>query len=199
MLPPLIQKNRFVVLDLESTGVNLYRDEVVQIAVIQVDYGRPRIRAVSYVQPKRAISDGAMAAHGITWDILKHAPTLAEVWADFEQLMSDRVLLGYGIARFDVPLLARQLAEGGLRFDRPGLDVLPWERRLGGKGKHNLAAAAERWGVPLLPRHDALADCRMTWNVFLKLAELHPELGAAKIGEIFTFREAPPLPANLAL
>lgn len=198
-LPRVVRENRFAVLDLETTGVNKLRDEVVQIAIVQVDHGRPRIRASSYVQPKRIISEGAMAAHGITWDILEHAPTLAEVWPEFRALIGDRCLLGYSIKTFDHPLLTRQLAESGVSFDAPAVDVLAWERKFGGKGRHNLVAAAERWGVPVLPRHEAMADCRMCWNVFVQLASRFDELGSAALEDILDLQPAPPLPENIIL
>lgn len=198
-LPRIVRENRFAVLDLETTGVNKLRDEIVQIAIVQIDHGRPRIRASTYVQPKRIISEGAMKAHGITWDVLEHAPKLAEVWPELQVLIGDRCLLGYGIKTFDHPLLMRQLAENGISFDAPAVDVLPFERKYGGKGRHNLLAAAERWGVPILPRHEAMADCRMTWNVFVRLATQFDELGSAALADILAVREAPPLPDDIAL
>ncbi|APU88989.1 DNA polymerase III subunit epsilon-like protein [Virus Rctr197k] len=198
-LPRIVRENRFLVLDVETTGLNTLRDEVVQIAVVQVDHGRPALRASSYVQPKRIISDGALAAHGITWDVLEHAPPLGMVWKDFAALINGRCLLGFGLARFDVPLLSRQLGEHGLLFEHKALDVLPWERKFGGKGKHNLKAAAERWGVPVLAQHDALADCRMTWNVFLQLAQRHPELGEAELDDVLSVLGPTKLPDDLVI
>lgn len=182
MLPRLIAENRFAVLDLETTGVDTRRDEMVQFAVIQVDFGRPRIRASSYIQPTRDIHPEAMSKHGITWDVLQHAPRLEDVIPELRMLIGDRCLLGFGIKRFDYPLIRRQFAAAGISYSPSVVDVLPWERQLtpkepGVRLKHNLVAAAERWGVPILEKHDALDDCRMTWNVFCQLALLFPELG----------------------
>lgn len=193
MLPPLIAENRFAVVDCETTGVNIHRDEVIQIAIIQIDHGRPRFRTTCYVQPTRIIAEHAMDKHGITWDVLQHAPRFGDVADEILSFIGNRTLLGYQVDRFDCVFLRRQLAESGRSFNTDALDVLKYERKFGGKGKHNLVAAAERWEVPILRAHDAFDDCRMTWNVFLQLASRHPELGSAPLHEVLTLRAAAPL------
>lgn len=197
-LPRIVQENRYAVIDCETTGVNINRDEIVQVAIAQIDNGRPAIRASTFVQPKRIISDEAIAKHGITWDVLQHAPPLTAVWPELRALISDRCLIGYNVS-FDYKLLCRQLGENGIQFDAPALDVLAWERKFAGKGgKHNLVAAAERWGVPVLAHHEALADCRMCWNIFVQLASRFEELGNAVLADILSIRTVA-LPDNLAL
>lgn len=198
-LPKLIRENRFCVIDCETTGVNIHRDELVQFAVVQVDYGRPSIRASSLVRPHRRIADGAIDAHGLTWQMLEHAPELTEVWPDFRTLIGSRTLVGFNVA-FDHRILSRQLAENGVQFDAGAVDVLTWERRFAGKGgKHNLLACIERWELPVLEAHDALADCRMTWNLFVTLAARFPELGELALEEALAIKPAPPLSADVKL
>lgn len=202
MLPRIITENRFAVVDIESTGVNTRQDEVIQVAIVQIDHGRPRIRASSFVQPKRAkISDGAYAKHGIDWRQLEHAPRLEEIAGDIIALIGDRCLLGFGINRFDFPMLQRQFTAACIHWNPAVLDVLTWERRLHKEkgSKHNLAAAAERWGVPMLQHHDALDDCRMTWNIFLQLALRFEALGTLALTDALTKPAEEPLPEGLAL
>jgi DNA polymerase III epsilon subunit-like protein len=206
-LPRLVRENTFCVLDLESTGLSTSRDQIVQIALAQIDHGLPRFRMTAYVRPSIPVSDAALAVHDIGWEILEHAHPFAGLADDVVSFIGKRCLVGFGIGRFDHPMLARQLGEAGRVLNLPVLDVLTWERKLskllpGGleKGaKHNLRAAAERWNVNVLEGHDALEDCRMAWNVLLTMAARFPELGDLELAAAVTTKETEPLPAALAL
>jgi DNA polymerase III epsilon subunit family exonuclease len=199
--PRIVRENRFCVIDLEATGLGR-NDEIIQVALVQVDRGQVRLRVASYVRPVRAsIAEDAYAKHGLGFEVLQHAPTLAEIADDILHVVGGRTLLGFNAARFDYPLLQRSLQGLGKPFDRGVLDVLKWERRLfSEKGaKHNLAVVAERYGITQRAHHDALDDCRVTWNVFLKLAEQHEALGNLELREALDVHETPPLPEGLLL
>lgn len=194
-LPPLIQQNRFAVLDIETTGLSRHKDEVIQVAVAQVDYGRPRFRGVVHVRPTRTIHPEALAVHGISFEVLQHAFPFETLAPDILTLIGERTLLGYGSSTLDIPILQRQFAEqAGRRFDPPSLDVLSWTRKLLPKTeKKNLKSAATFLEVPLLEGHDAFDDIRMTWNVFITLAARHETLGQAVLDDTLSTRPVPEL------
>lgn len=199
--PRIVRENCFCVLDLEATGLSP-RDEIIQVAAIQIDRGCIGLRAASYVRPLTAkIGDGAYAKHGIDYTTLQHAPTFEEIAGDLEVLIGNRCLLGFGIERFDYPMLARHYARYGQPFYRRTLDVLLWERKLfTEKGaKHNLNVVAERYGIVQRAHHDALDDCRTTWNVFLRLAAQHEALGELELHEAAVDHEPEPLPEGVSL
>lgn len=189
MQPALVAENRYAVIDVETNVVYSTTAEIIQIAVIQIDYGRPRFRTSCYIQPLRTLSPGAVEKHNITWDVLQHAPRFADVAAELLSYIGDRVLLGYNSDRFDYRILKRQLAEAGHTVNLAGLDVLHWERKLAGPGgKHNLTAAIERWELPLYQAHDAFDDARMTWNLFCRLCERCLEFGALPLADALTMK-----------
>lgn len=192
-LPAIVKENRFAVLDVETTGLSRHRDEVIQVAIAQVDYGRPRFRGYVHVRPSRTIHPEAQAVHGITFEVLQHAFPFADLAPTILELIGGRTILGYGSSTLDLPILKRQFVEETtLKFDPPSLDVLTWARRfLPKEEKKTLKNAAALVGVPVLDAHDAFDDCRMTWNVFVTLAATYTELGIAPLEEILSTRPVP--------
>lgn len=192
VLPPLIAQHRYAVIDCESTGLNRHKDEVIQLALVQVDHGRLRFRVWTHVQPTVTIHPAAGDVHGIDFATLQHAPPFGAIAEDLLRFIGTRTVLGWSCDSLDIPVLKRQFAEAGMSWTPTVIDILKHERRLAGpsSGKHNLGAAAERWGVPSLPRHDALNDCRTAWNIFVTLAGRFPEFGALPLEEALTTKIA---------
>lgn len=187
MIPPdIILKNRFAVLDIETTGVNHFTDEVVQVGIVQVDNGRPGMRAWTFVKPEKPIPQEATALHGITNAMVSNAPRFRDIAPDIVGLVGERCIVGYNVAGFDVPFLRRKMAVLGPDWGwNPAiLDVFHLVRKYDKKpetaaaGYHKLAQVAARYGLAVGKAHDAIEDCRMAWSVFDKLAREIPEIGS---------------------
>lgn len=195
-LPRLVRENRFAAVDVETNGLSR-QAEVIQLAIVQVDYGKPKLRAMTYVQPERPIDPGAQEVHGIDWYVLETAPRFAEVVDDVLTLIEGRCLIGYNINTFDYPILDRELMRAGRRWNPQVLDVLRWERKLTPKKgeRHTLMAAVDRWGVTTqgaVRMHNAFDDTRLTWNLFLRMAEERPEFGDLPLEAALTRHPTPP-------
>lgn len=176
-VPSIIAENRFAVLDLETTGLSRKKDEIVQVAVAQIDKGQPRFRISCLVKPDVEIQPKAQEVHGISKEQLVYSPAFKDIAKELLLHIGDRCLLGYNILRFDHGFLDRQLGEAGLHVDWDILDVYIWAKRHGTHEQNSLGAAAARHGVVTRDRHDAFGDVRATWGLFVKLARAHPELG----------------------
>jgi DNA polymerase-3 subunit epsilon len=186
-LPPLLVNERFVLLDLETTGLSTKKAEPVQIAFAHIDHGQTGLRGYYTVKPACPIDEGAMQKHGYTEEKLAHSPAFEHIAHDLLQIIGDRVVLGWGVKRFDIPILKRMLyetTESSPEFRV--LDVLLWDKKVGPDRKHSLGVAAEHWGIPLDMPHDAWHDCRAAWGIFCCLAAAHPEVGNATIEEALT-------------
>lgn len=159
----LLHSGRFAVLDIESTGVNIARDRIVQVAVVQVDEGKVKLRASWYIYPERPVGEAANI-HGITDERLASAATFSEVARDILSVIGDRVVVGYNAARFDAPILATHFARAGIEWQPKGvLDA--WHIVQFDAGSMRLSAAAAHYGVEIKQSHDALDDVRVCWNV----------------------------------
>jgi DNA polymerase III epsilon subunit family exonuclease len=164
----LFYRERFAVIDIESTGVHPTYDAIVQLAVVQVDCGLIKLRASWYINPERPVGPAA-AIHGITDDQLQSAAPFRDVAADIFAAIGDRIVVGYNVAKFDVPILRNHLARVGLTWEpRQVLDA--WHIVSADAGSKRLSAAASHYGVAVNKAHDALDDVRTCWNVLTRAA-----------------------------
>jgi DNA polymerase-3 subunit epsilon len=189
-IPRIIKENKFAVLDTETTGLSRKLDQIIQLAIIQIDYGSPRFRTIVQCKPTCEIKPGAAKVHGITAERLALAPRFESVANEITDFIGERCLLGYNILKFDWPILSRQYAESAMAVPSPKLlDVLKFERKYGGEGKHDLATAVQRWGVTVNHQHEALEDCRATWAVFVAIARQQAALGDASLLQAIALQE----------
>jgi DNA polymerase III epsilon subunit family exonuclease len=159
----------YVVFDTETTGTDVGRDEVVELAAVRVRQGRPAETFHTLVRSRRPVPPGATAIHGYTDRDLEGQPRLEEVWPHFRAFAGDDLLVAHNGHRFDVPLL-RRLTDGcggleGLSF----LDTLPLARSLFPVGSLRLENLAAKFGVDRGRGHRALDDCLCLAGVFERL------------------------------
>jgi DNA polymerase III epsilon subunit-like protein len=179
-LPRIIAENRLAVFDTETTGLSIRTDEIVQMAVCQMDNGRPHLRVFCTICPSTLVKEGAFRKHGLSNEKLAFSPHFADIIDEMLAFIGDRTLLGWGIRKFDLPILNRQLAPRVL--DRPFIDALLWNRRYE-DGSHALDDAAHRHNITCNGRHDAFTDCKITWSVFCSMANRY-EFGQLSLEEV---------------
>ena len=109
-----------VVLDLETTGSAPALDRIVEIAVVRVEPCTRVSHLATLVHPGVPIPPEATAIHGITDDAVASAPPFTAIARDVATLLEDADLCGYNLRRFDVPVLAAELARAGLSFSLTG-------------------------------------------------------------------------------
>lgn len=184
------------VFDLESTGLDTAEDRIVQIAILQIDGGKPGRFWSSLIDPGCFIPPESSAVHGITDRDVIHAPRIAAVAPTILGLIRGRGLVAYNGARFDLPMLRCELARSGVSIrDRRVLDPLVWVREVDrfvrGSGRHKLTAVCERWGIELDGQaHDARTDVRACWRVLEALPERVPEWADLGIGAVLDRQDA---------
>lgn len=156
-----------VFFDIESTGLNVIRDRIVQIALIKYFAdGREPQELEMLINPGIPISQEAMDVHGITPDKLKNKPGFRDVAQQLYDFIGDADLSGYNSDRFDVPMLMEEFSRAGINLDmsiRKSIDV----QKIFYKMEPRTLKAALRLfcGKTLEDAHDALADVRATVDV----------------------------------
>ena len=155
--------------DIESTGLNVMRDRILQIAFIKFpkDGGEP-IELEMMINPGIPISEEAMNVHGITPDMLRNKPSFKDVAEKMFQFIGTADLSGYNSDRFDIPMLMEE-------FNRYGYDLEIEKRRTIDVQKifykmepRTLKAALKHYcGKDLTDAHDALADVKATVDVLI--------------------------------
>ncbi len=163
-----------VFFDLETTGTNIFRSEIVEIAAIKVLLKGGEYREVgefhSLVKPRSSIPAGAKAVHGISDDDVSDAPSIADVLPRFLEFIGDAPLAGHNIDKFDVPILRRYASEvmDGV-VPNLTLDTLPISRRMYPDEPHRLGVLADKFGIDKGTAHRALDDVRTNIGVFNEL------------------------------
>ncbi|MCO6462227.1 MAG: 3'-5' exonuclease [Saprospiraceae bacterium] len=155
--------------DLETTGLNVIRDRIIQIAIVKIskkDHSRSEYYRLINPGPV-FISEEAAGIHGITNEMVRNKPTFQELAHEIYEFIGDADLGGYNSNRFDVPLLMEEFARAGVDFKmdkRRTIDV----QQIFYKMEPRTLKAAYRYycGKEMKDAHDALADVNATLEVF---------------------------------
>lgn len=159
--------NDLCFLDIESTGLHVIHDRIVQLALIKYpkDGGAP-LEYETLVNPGRPISEEAISIHQITPEMVKDAPPFKEVAKEIYDFIGEADLAGYNSNRFDVPMLMEELDRAGYQLDMKKRKTIDVMRIFTKMEPRNLAAALKFYtGEELVDAHDALADVRATIKV----------------------------------
>ena len=183
------------VFDLETTGVRIGQDRIVQVAVLRLMPDGTRQKWQCLVNPEMPIPAEATAVHGITDADVAEAPLLADIAAELRDQFLNCDLCGFNVLRFDLPFLSEELFRVGTTWDTSALRVVDPLRIFHHFERRDLTAAARFY----LARehdgaHDAMADVEMTADVLLAQLERYPELPkeASALGEFCGDRKRNP-------
>ncbi len=169
-----LDEARFVVYDVETTGLPASRHEIVEMAALTLDrrleVGEP---FHSLVRPRRRrISAEATRVHGLTWQDVQDAPTIDDVLPGFLRYVGDAILAGHNVERFDNVLVNREMKRVlKRRLANRSLDTLKLAHRLLPRRRHSLEALAEHFELEGEVAHRALPDARHERDLLLALLD----------------------------
>lgn len=165
-------------IDLETTGVNLGKDRIVEIAILKLLPDGSKTVKRRLINPEIPISKTSSDIHGITNDMVKDAPTFAQVANELKQVLDDCDLAGYNSNRFDIPLLVEEFLRSGVDFDMKGRRMLDVQNIFHKMEQRTLGAAYKFYcGKVLDGAHSAEVDAIATYEVLVAQIEKYPELG----------------------
>jgi DNA polymerase-3 subunit epsilon len=177
--PPLRagwRDTEFCVLDVETTGMDLRRDDIVSYGATIVANGRIHCgrSAYSLVRPERQVSIASLTVHNLRQADLAHAPPIDDVLDDLIALLAHRVLVAHA-AWFEQAFLNRALHRRGLALGRAVIDTAALLRACGlspaaSHRESSVEATARQLKLPVHTPHHALGDALTTAEIFLVLA-----------------------------
>jgi DNA polymerase-3 subunit epsilon len=170
-------KNPIIFFDLETTGINIASDRIVEISYLKVDLNGNETSKTMRLNPGIPIPEKVTAIHGITNEDVKDAPTFSEVAKSLAREFEGCDLAGYNSVKFDIPLLAEEFLRAGVDIDlkrRKFVDV----QVIFMKMEPRTLAAAYKFFLDkdLDQAHSAEADTRATYEVLQAQLDRYPNL-----------------------
>ena len=155
-----------VFFDLETTGLDLKNDRIIELALIKITPHGDVLERERRFNPEMPIPPGATAVHGINDADVADEPTFCRTARSLAELLEDCDLAGFNVRRFDIPMLVHEFARCGVEFSMEGRRVVDMQNIFHREEPRHLSAAARFY----LDReheeaHTALGDIRTSAGV----------------------------------
>ena len=165
-------KNPLAFFDLETTGVNITQDRIVEIHIIKVKPSGESEELNLRINPEIPIPTESSMIHGIYDDDVKDKPTFKEVAKDLQKFLSGCDLSGFNIIRFDVPVLVEAFLREDIDFDISNRKLVDSQKIFHIMEKRTLSAAYEFYcNKSLEDAHTAKADTQACMEVLMAQVE----------------------------
>ena len=166
-----------VFFDLETTGIQVAKDRIVEIAILKVFPNGNKESKCWLVNPTIPIPAETTDIHGISDEKVANEPTFNKLAEEISELIHNCDLGGYNSNKFDIPLLAEEFLRSGIDFDmknRKAIDVQNIFHKL---EQRTLVAAYKFYcDKDLTNAHSAEADTIATYEVLLSQLDKYDEL-----------------------
>jgi DNA polymerase-3 subunit epsilon len=170
-------KRPIIIFDLETTGINLTEDRVVEISLIKVMPDGTTDTKTRRINPEMHIPEQATAIHHITDDDVKDAPTFKQIAKSLAKLFEGCDIAGFNSNRFDIPMLDQEFQRADVDFDFSKARFVDVQTIFHKKEPRNLTAAYRFYcGKDLENAHSATADTQATYEVLLAQLERYDDL-----------------------
>lgn len=170
-------RNPLVFFDLETTGINIVKDRIVELSYVKVFPNGNEESKTMKINPEMPIPKESTAIHGITDEDVKDCPTFKEIAKSLATQIEGCDLAGYNSNRFDIPLLAEEFLRAGVEIDlnrRKFVDVQTIFYKM---EPRTLSAAYKFYcNKSLENAHTAHADTMATYEVLQAQLDRYPEL-----------------------
>ncbi len=183
-------RNPLCFFDLETTGINITNDRIIEIAVIKLMPGGEIIKKTNVLNPGVIILPESTAIHGISNEDVQGKPPFKEVAKEYARFMEGADLSGFNILKFDIPMLVEEFIRAEVEFDYSRKKIIDSQKIFHLMEKRTLTAAYKFYvNKELANSHSAEADTQATMEVLLAQVERYEGQNVTdglgnKIGEI---------------
>ena len=169
--------NPLVFFDLETTGINVSKDRIVEISILKVHPNGKEESKTRRINPGIPIPSEATVIHGITDEDVKDCPTFKEIAKSLASQIEGCDLAGFNSNRFDIPLLAEEFLRAELYIDLNKHKFVDVQTIFHKMEQRTLAAAYKFYcNKELELAHSAEVDTKATYEVLKAQLERYPDL-----------------------
>ena len=159
--------DNYVVIDIETTGLDADCDEIIEVAAARVRAGAVSEKFSSLIKPENTINEFIVNLTGITNEMVKTAPPPVIVLKDFVDFVGKGLIVGHNV-NFDINFLYNNCREKiGYIFANDFIDTMRLSRRLfANENQHKLTDLINRFGIGTVVEHRALGDVLQTQKCY---------------------------------
>jgi len=176
-----------VIFDLETTGLDLVKDRVIQLSYIKVYPDGHEERGNELINPEKPIPEEVVALTGISNDDVLGKPTFKQLAAKINIVFSGSDIAGFNSNHFDVPLLAEEFLRAGIDFDFTKARLIDAQTIFHKMERRNLAAAYKFYCGRRMEEdfeaHRADQDTEATYRVLMGELDYYTEEHQRQLGE----------------
>lgn len=164
--------------DLETTGVNIATDRIVEIAILKLYPNGNKESNTWLVNPTVPIPKESSDIHGITNEKVANEPTFKELASKIYDIIKGCDLAGFNSNRFDIPLLAEEMLRAEVDIDLSNVKAIDVQTIFHKKEQRTLSAGYQFYcGKDLTDAHSATADTLATYEILMAQVEKYDDLG----------------------
>jgi DNA polymerase-3 subunit epsilon len=170
-------ENPIIIFDLETTGLNLTTDRIVEISVIKVHPDGDEEYKTRRINPGIPIPAEVSAIHGITDEDVKDCPVFKEIARSLAVFIEGCDMAGYNLVKFDIPLLAEEFLRAGVNINFRKVRIIDVQNIFHKMEQRTLVAAYKFYCNRTLENaHSADADTKATYEILQSQLDRYPEL-----------------------
>jgi DNA polymerase-3 subunit epsilon len=166
-----------VIFDLETTGLNIVADRIIEISAIKVHLdGKEEIKT-RRINPEIPIPPEATAIHKISDEDVKDCPVFRAISKSLAEFIKGCDMAGYNLLKFDIPLLAEEFLRAGVNVDFRKIKIIDVQNIFHKMEQRTLIAAYKFYCNKSLDQaHSAEADTVATYEILQSQLDRYPEL-----------------------
>lgn len=178
--PTCLKDKTFVVLDLETTGLNSTpstgtMDSIIEIGAFKIINGEICESFSTFLNPKKKLPEEIVGLTGITDEMLSGAPFYEDVMPDFYKFCQGNILVGHNIVNFDFKFIDYYCSKLGYILDRKLIDTVTLAQENLYLSNYKLNTIADHFKITF-NHHRAIDDAYVTAKIFLELIKLKKSL-----------------------
>ncbi|KPK33305.1 MAG: DNA polymerase III subunit epsilon [Chlamydiae bacterium SM23_39] len=168
----LLKEEIFICLDCETTGLNLEKDRIIEIAVIKFNFKGILGKMETLIDPKCIIPKQSQDIHNISDEMVLGKPTIKEILPDYLKFIGDHIIVGHGI-KFDINLICKEAEKNNIpcSFDNMYIDTLRLARLYGECSVNSLESLRKHFNIEQKNPHRAYSDASINIEIFKNLSK----------------------------
>lgn len=167
-------KNPLAFFDLETTGINITQDRIVEISILKIHPNGREERRTDLVNPGMPIPIESSLIHGLYDKDVANAPHFKDIAKSLATYLTGCDLAGFNVLKFDVPVLVEEFLRADVNFDVSKRKMIDAQKIFHLMEKRNLSAAYKFYcNKNLENAHSAEADTQATYEILLRQIEMY--------------------------